>query len=625
MTVKSVDEEKRVIEGIASTPSTDRMGDIVELDGMEMSLPMPFLYQHRHDQPIGQVVSAKKTKDGLLIKAQIAASGVADYIDKAWALIKGGLVPGLSIGFRSLEDAWMKDSGGIHFIRTELFEISAVTIPANAEASITAIKAFSDAQLNALTRKTVNPPGVPGLTPRNTKLTIRENIAQFESKRAAHAARVDALIDLSANEGRTFTAEEETEHDGLAAEIKQIDAHLIRLRDQEKRLAATAAPITPEVGKEPAAASAARAATPSPIVVNDLTPKGLGFARAAIALMACKGNRYEAAEGAKKAWPDMGEALAGIIHHKAEQLPGTTTGTTWANPLIQSSARLVGEFIDQLRPLTIIGRIPNLRYVPFNITVPVQSSGGTYQWVGENVAKPVSGLSLTTAVLRWAKVSGIIPFTKEAMRFSDPSIEMVVRNDMLAGTSRYLDTQFVDPAVHESTNVSPASITDQIVNTAASGLTAALFIDDMTNIIGKMLTNNQNPADLVILMSTGVALNLSSKRTSLGAKYFPEITVNGGSYNGIPIITSQNVGARIILLNPNQILIAQDPNVTIDVSEEASVIMTTTPASSPAASQLVSFWQNNLIGLRVEQFVTWKRGLTAAVEYISSASYSGTT
>jgi len=278
-----------------------------------------------------------------------------------------------------------------------------------------------------------------------------------------------------------------------------------------------------------------------------------------------------------------------------------------------------------LRPNTIIGRIPNLRRVPFNVTVPVQSGGGTYGWVGENAPKPVSGLSLTTAVLRQTKIAGIIPYTKEALRLSDPSIEVTVRNDMIRGVSTYQDTQFIDPAVHDSIGVNPPSITDQIINVAASGLTGALFIDDMTNIIGKMLVNNQRVSDLVILMSETVALNLSSKRTSLGARLFPDINVTGGNYNGIPIITSQSVGARVILLNPTQILLAEDPTVNIDISEEASVVMTTTPASSPAATSLVSFWQNNLIGLRVDQFITWKRALTAAVEYISNAVYSGTT
>ncbi len=45
-TVKSIDEEQRIIEGIATTPSTDRMGDIVEPEGAQFKLPIPLLWQH---------------------------------------------------------------------------------------------------------------------------------------------------------------------------------------------------------------------------------------------------------------------------------------------------------------------------------------------------------------------------------------------------------------------------------------------------------------------------------------------------------------------------------------------------------------------------------------------------
>lgn len=451
-------------------------------------------------------------------------------------------------------------------------------------------------------------------------MTIQEQIAQFENKRAANAARMTAIMEKSGAEGRTLEDLESQEYDGLETEIKSIDGHLVRLKAHEKTLAAKATSITAENTNDEKKASDARGGV---VQVNSLVPKGIGFTRAMMALAACKGNRYEAAHEASKHWPDMAAELTPIITTKAEQLPGTTTGTTWAAPLIATSNRLTNEFIDLLRPATIIGRIPGLRRVPFNVTVPAQSGGGTYGWVGENQPKPVSGLTLGTVVLRWAKVCGIIPYTKEAMRFSDPSIEMIVRNDMIAGSARFLDQQFIDPAIHESINVSPGSITDQIVPTVASGTTATFFRNDFKNILGKFITNNEDPSTAVILMSATVAMNLSSLVNALGQPEFPTLSLQGGSIQGIPVVVSQNVGNRIILLNPNEILIAQDDGVNIDVSEEASVVMTTTPASSPQATSLVSFWQNNLIGLRLDLFTTWKRAATTAVEYISSAVYSG--
>src|SRR5690606_23572056 len=66
--IKAVDAEKREIEGIATTPSVDRVGDVVEPFGAKFTLPIPLLHHHRHDQPVGQVVSAKPTKDGISIR-----------------------------------------------------------------------------------------------------------------------------------------------------------------------------------------------------------------------------------------------------------------------------------------------------------------------------------------------------------------------------------------------------------------------------------------------------------------------------------------------------------------------------------------------------------------------------
>jgi hypothetical protein len=52
--VKSVDEDKRIITGIATTPTPDRMGDIVEPLGVKFKNPLPLLWQHRSgDKPVG--------------------------------------------------------------------------------------------------------------------------------------------------------------------------------------------------------------------------------------------------------------------------------------------------------------------------------------------------------------------------------------------------------------------------------------------------------------------------------------------------------------------------------------------------------------------------------------------
>jgi HK97 family phage prohead protease len=144
------DDDARIIRGVATTPSPDRVGDVVEPEGVKFQNPMPLLWQHRSDMPVGTVKFNKPTKDGITFEARFAkaekSQTLKDRIDEAWESVKLGLVSAVSIGFRSLEHAVMKD-GGYRFIKSEVYELSLVTIPAQAQAVITAIKSIDQAAL----------------------------------------------------------------------------------------------------------------------------------------------------------------------------------------------------------------------------------------------------------------------------------------------------------------------------------------------------------------------------------------------------------------------------------------------------------------------------------------------
>lgn len=148
LTVKSIDEETRELDGMATTPSTDRMGDIVEPRGAEFKLPLPLLWQHMSDKPVGHVVRAKVTTAGIEVRAKFAKmaepGALRDRLDEAWQSVKSGLVRGFSIGFRSLIDPEpIEDSRwGLRFTSWEWLELSLVTVPANADATIQTIKSI---------------------------------------------------------------------------------------------------------------------------------------------------------------------------------------------------------------------------------------------------------------------------------------------------------------------------------------------------------------------------------------------------------------------------------------------------------------------------------------------------
>jgi HK97 family phage prohead protease len=152
LTIKAIDEERRIITGIASTPSPDRMGDIVNPLGAKFELPLPLLWQHYHDQPVGHVTDAKMSKDGITFTAQLAQTDepgtLKDLLDFAWQSIKLKLVAAFSIGFRPLKYAFIAD-GGIEFEEWEWYELSAVTIPANADCTLASVKSLDAAYRKA--------------------------------------------------------------------------------------------------------------------------------------------------------------------------------------------------------------------------------------------------------------------------------------------------------------------------------------------------------------------------------------------------------------------------------------------------------------------------------------------
>jgi HK97 family phage prohead protease len=141
LSTKAVEEGgRRILRGMATTPSVDRMGDIVDPMGVSFAKELPFLWQHRHDQPIGWVKFGKPTKDGIPFEAEVASTDeegeLKSFLDKCWLQLKLGLVRAVSIGFRALKWAWIGEYEGIEYQEVEVYELSAVTIPANADAVI---------------------------------------------------------------------------------------------------------------------------------------------------------------------------------------------------------------------------------------------------------------------------------------------------------------------------------------------------------------------------------------------------------------------------------------------------------------------------------------------------------
>lgn len=146
--LKSLDDGERTFSGLATSPEPDRVLDIIEPLGCKYRNPVVLLRAHDHLMPIGDVHFDRPTKSGIAFRARIPAipepGPLKDRVDMAWGEIKHGLIKAVSVGFRPLETEVLP-TGGIRFVKSEIFELSTVAVPAQALATIDEIKAIDAA------------------------------------------------------------------------------------------------------------------------------------------------------------------------------------------------------------------------------------------------------------------------------------------------------------------------------------------------------------------------------------------------------------------------------------------------------------------------------------------------
>jgi HK97 family phage major capsid protein/HK97 family phage prohead protease len=646
LVLKDVDDDRRIIRGIATRPTPDRLGDIVESDGVQFKLPLPLLSHHDRERPIGNVTKAKVTSKGIEIEAQIAKvddpGRLKDRLDEAWAEIKAGLVRGLSIGFKPLEAARIEGTFGTRFLKWMWLELSAVVIPAHEEASILTVKSYGDSQAAIGKHPRVQllqtSPGVSGLKSGVNVVNIQEHIRNLTNTRAAKAAALESIMRKSVESGETMDADERKQFDETETEIKSLDEELkradamLRIQSSQAKEVRTVDPGQSDDLTKKAADD--RDPLKRVIAVERKLDKGIAFARFAGVVACAKGNISNAMDIAKDRFPAE-KPLHDILRmigtrgsdwvSKAAVAVGTSTDSDYAAPLVNYTV-MVNDFLEYLRPQTIIGRIPNLRKVPFNIRVPRQTGGGSASWVGEGAPKPATALAFDFVELKYLKLATIAVITEELARFSSPSAETIIRDTLARAIVQQMDADFVDPANAGTANVKPASITNGVSAIPSTGNTEAEIRIDIGNVFAPFISANLTPANGVWIMSATTALALSLVLNDAGTAAFPGISMNGGTFFGMPVVVSEAVGNIVILANASDILLADDGQVTIDVSREASVQMDDAPTNPVvAATVLVSLWQHNLVGIRAERMIAWVKGRAAAVQYLSGVNWGQTT
>jgi uncharacterized protein len=101
--------------------------------------PLPVLWQHNPDKPIGGYTELSEDKHGLKVSGFLLKDDVAQAAE-AYALMKARVVKGLSIGYYVRSDSYDEKTGIRTLTELDLREISVVTFPANEQAQVSTVK-----------------------------------------------------------------------------------------------------------------------------------------------------------------------------------------------------------------------------------------------------------------------------------------------------------------------------------------------------------------------------------------------------------------------------------------------------------------------------------------------------
>lgn len=458
--------------------------------------------------------------------------------------------------------------------------------------------------------------------------TYAEQIADLQATRKTHTDAMKKLADTAAEQSRTLDSGEQEEFDTAKEAVKTIDQNIANLRDLEAMEKAEQADIATAKPVDKSAKDrqkqAIRPGVPTGGVEVKNTEKlepGIGFARVARCLALSHLHHKDPVEIAKHLYAG-DEHLMASLQAKAAVSAASTLDDPWIGNMINEGGVAFADFVEYLRPRTLLGRISDrLRRLPFDTPVLVQGSAGSAKWVKEGDAKPLTKWSYTRTKLTPLKVATIAAATKESLKRASAAADALLRDELARAVASTMDTTFLsdDAAV---TDESPAGIFNGVTAlTLAGDGTVAGIRADIAQMLKELVGDNLSVAGAFWVMPETVAIDLSLIVNEVGASAFPGIGPTGGTLAGLPVFTTQlapvdSNGATVALIKGDEIFLGDEDGIQVSMSDQASLVMDSDPSmdsTTPTPAQLVSLWQTNSVAFLVERFINWAKRRSQAV------------
>lgn len=619
------------LEYIMSDGSVDRVGDIIDPDGWQisdfMSNPIA-LFNHDTRFVVGKWADVRVENGKLRGRLELMRKGISERLDEVISAVEAGILRAVSVGFRALKSEPM-DNGGFRFTKSELMECSLVSIPANPNALQVAKALDLSAETQALifgeTADDDLVPPAPRLIPagksavpsrhqRNHPMTPSQRIDATQQKLVALQDELKDHLDTGDDADESFT----TTTDEINGKIASAEKALASLKEAEKHLATTATEVD-IVPRETSAPSTVTRDPRKPFAVPAAKVNPIDyFFRALTVQVKNHWTKDPMVVTLKDTYGEDVVTKAVLdMTTRAATVPADTVTPAWAGVLAQTA---IGEFFDLLLPSSVfpglagygerysLGRNGVLR-LPYREATPTVAGS----FVGQGAPIPVRQAAFNAIELGLKKLAVITTVTRELMEHSTPAIQQILQNAIQEDTAIAIDTVLLDS--NAATGVRPAGIRNgatTAAGTAGGGFNAV--VADLRGMTSSLITNTAgNLRRPVWIMNQAQILSLSLTQNAGGDFPF-EAEVNQNRFRGYPIIVSSTVPAgTVILLDAADFFTTAGEAPMFNVSDQATLHMEDTAplqigtAGTPAsvAAPVRSMYQTDSIAIRMIMEMNW--------------------
>lgn len=431
---QSIDDSKRQVEmSFSSEIPVERWFGNEILDHSSSSVDMgrmasgaPLLVEHDRADQVG--VIEKAWIDGVTRRGKaIVRFGSSARAQEIYNDVKDGIRRLVSVGYRVHKLITEKVENEVETLRAmrwEPMEISIVSVPADPSVGIGRGEKTGDNNTVTIERQNsmADQNIAPTIDSKQVRADIEIQIRNEQKQRTSEVMAITAALDKRHPNDPECAG---WRNQALSGEMSIDD---LRSKAFQKLSNATPVSTKPEIG------------------MTERDIQDYSFHRAI--LCAARG-KYEGLEGemhqdAVKRYK-MTERANGIVvphdvlaYSKRDQLVGTASigGNLVATQL------LAGSFIELLRNRMIVSRLgaTTLSGLQGNVAIPRQSGGATAYWAAsEAAATTESTLTFDQVTMTPKQVTGRVDYSWLLMNQGTPSVEGIVRNDLLNVLARAVD------------------------------------------------------------------------------------------------------------------------------------------------------------------------------------------